>query len=326
MCVDLARRPRPSSGTPPIGPFSDPDVLDAADRVDRKHLDQRGAGQARLVDLGRRQRAEHAEHVLLAARLGHLGQQHRRDHEGGAGILGLLHRPGIPHRADADRASCRRWSRAGRGSSRSRTGTVVVISMVPTPPSMAARQAWNPASGSWVRSTPQSAVGKDLVDALHSRADYPYPLLATQPRSESCGMVHTYDRGDRGDREHPGADHPRRRRLAPRERLLRHQRPVDRLQGRRRDRQPPVLVPHQVRAPGRGLAVPDRQVGRGAPHGPEPADRPARGPRDRRRSRSGTRCASWATSSWPPSTCWSRRRAPSACGPTCPSCSPATAR
>jgi len=38
-------------------------------------------------------------------------------------------------------------------------GTVVVTSMVRTPPSIAARQALNPASGSRVRMTPQSELG-----------------------------------------------------------------------------------------------------------------------------------------------------------------------
>lgn len=39
-------------------------------------------------------------------------------------------------------------------------GTVVVTSMVPMPPVMAARQAWNPASGSTVRRMPQTPLGK----------------------------------------------------------------------------------------------------------------------------------------------------------------------
>src|SRR5438445_329673 len=65
------------------------------------------------------------------------------------------------------------------------------------------------------------------------------PALAT--------VVHTYDRRH-SDGEHAGPDHPRRRRFAPGERLLGHERPGDRDQGRRGDRQPPVLVSDQVGA------------------------------------------------------------------------------
>src|SRR2546425_1955811 len=96
-------------------------------------------------------------------------------------------------------------------------------------------------------------------------------------------MVHTYDRGGHGYREHTGSDYSRRRRLAPGERLLRHQRPLDCLQSGRRHRQPPVLVSDQKRAPGGGLALPYRPLCRGAADRPQPAHRPPGGPGARRR-------------------------------------------
>src|SRR2546425_5340049 len=98
-------------------------------------------------------------------------------------------------------------------------GTVFVISMVPTPPSMAARQAWKPASAFSVRSTPHRRLGK--TSAMDRT-----PSALSRSRSRGSGLtilVHTYDRGHR-DREHPRPDHPRGGRLPPRKRLLRHER------------------------------------------------------------------------------------------------------
>ena len=87
------------------------DVLDAADGPDRKDLHQVRPRQPRLVDLSRRERAEHTQQVFLATSFGHLGEKHWSDDEVGPGVLGVPDRPGIPNRADADRglaAGCRK--------------------------------------------------------------------------------------------------------------------------------------------------------------------------------------------------------------------------
>ena len=62
-------------------------------------------------------------------------------------------------------------------------GTVVVISIVPMPPSIAARQAWNAASGLSVRMTPQSPVGNTT-----SMLFTPKPLSV---RTDSPHRVHS---------------------------------------------------------------------------------------------------------------------------------------
>src|SRR5438445_299379 len=64
-------------------------------------------------------------------------------------------------------------------------GTVVVISIVPMPPSIAARQAWNAASALSVRMTQQSPVGKAL--SLRRLGDIQlaaFDLLVQAPRTE----------------------------------------------------------------------------------------------------------------------------------------------
>src|SRR6185312_5423741 len=57
-------------------------------------------------------------------------------------------------------------------------GTVVVTSMVPTPPSMAARQARKPASESSVRRTPQTPLGKTVSMLRKPGPLSPHPGLA----------------------------------------------------------------------------------------------------------------------------------------------------
>src|SRR5712692_9216355 len=168
-------------------------------------------------------------------------------------------------------------------------GTLVVTSTVPMPPSIAARQAWKASSGFSVRITPATRLGKarsmvstalelsPSVPAIHPR-DQPGAQFATR----FCyTLVHTYDRGGDGggDPRRPArSDRAGGRRIPPRRWVRRHQRPLHRLSGRRGPRQPPVLLPHQVRAPGGSLALPDRPLGGRAQAGPEPAHRPAGGP------------------------------------------------
>src|SRR5690349_6512935 len=95
-------------------------------------------------------------------------------------------------------------------------GTVLVISMVWMPDSMAVRHAWKPVSASSVRSTPHRRLGK--ASAMVRKPGRLSLALDPHPRAPGAGgianskasiLVHTYDRGRNRHREHPRPDHPR---------------------------------------------------------------------------------------------------------------------
>src|SRR2546428_7849949 len=82
-------------------------------------------------------------------------------------------------------------------------GTVLVISIVFTPASMAVRQAWKPASAFSVRSTPQRRLGKtsaiDLIDRLRLvEGSHPLPC----PRRSRAARAAAQLVGGRGSRVH----------------------------------------------------------------------------------------------------------------------------